>query len=56
MREKIALSVRLAGWIRKLGEKKAFRVVSVALANKLARIESVMVTRKKAYFPYAHLT
>ncbi|MEY9098558.1 transposase [Sinorhizobium fredii] len=39
----------LANWIRKLLEKKPFRLVSVALANKLARIAWVVLTRKEAY-------
>ncbi|MEJ6850842.1 IS110 family transposase, partial [Sinorhizobium fredii] len=34
---------------RKLLEKKPFRLVSVALANKLARIAWVVLTRKEAY-------
>jgi transposase len=42
----------MADWIRKLSEKKPFRVVSVALANKLARIAWVVLTRKEAYRPY----
>lgn len=45
----------MAGWIRKLSEKKPFRLVSVALANKLARIEWVVLTRKEAYRPYQQL-
>lgn len=43
-------------WIRKLSEKKPFRLVSVALANKLARIAWVVLTRKEAYRPYNELT
>jgi len=43
----------MANWLRKLMEKKPFRVVSVALANKLARIAWVVLTRKEAYRPYA---
>lgn len=43
----------MAKWIRKLLEKKPFRLVSVALANKLARIAWVVLTRKEAYRPYA---
>jgi len=43
----------MADWIRKLSEKKPFRLVSVALANKLARIAWVL-TRKEAYHPYTH--
>ena len=42
---------RLAAWIRKLMEKKPFRVVSVALANKLARIAGVVLTRQNIYRP-----
>lgn len=42
----------MANWIRKLLEKKPFRLVSVALANKLARIAWVVLTRKEAYQPY----
>ena len=42
----------MANWIRKLMEKKPFRLVSVALANKLARIAWVVLTRKEAYRPY----
>jgi transposase len=45
----------MADWIRKLLEKKPFRIVSVALANKLARIAWVVLTRKEAYRPY-HLS
>ena len=45
----------MADWIRKLLEKKPFRLVSVALANKLARIAWAVLTRKEAYRPYAHL-
>lgn len=43
----------MADWIRKLLEIKPFRLVSVALANKLARIAWVVLTRKEAYRPYA---
>lgn len=42
----------MAAWIRKLMEKKPFRLVSVALANKLARIAWIVLTRKEAYRPY----
>lgn len=45
----------MANWIRKLMEKKPFRLVSVALANKLARIAWVVLTRKEAYRPNASL-
>lgn len=39
----------MANWIRKLLEKKPFRLVSVTLANKLARIAWVVLTRTEAY-------
>ena len=42
----------LAAWIRELLEKKPFRLVSVALANKLARIAWVVLTRGETYRPY----
>jgi transposase len=42
----------MANWIRKLMEKKPFRLVSIALANKLARIAWVVLTRKETYRPY----
>lgn len=42
----------MADWIRKLMEKKPFRLVSVALANKLARIAWAVLTRKEAYRPH----
>lgn len=42
----------MADWIRKLSEKKPFRLVSVALANKLARIAWVVLTRQETYRPY----
>jgi len=42
----------MADWIRKLLDKKPFRLVSVALANKLARIAWVVLTRREAYRPY----
>lgn len=41
----------MADWIRKLMEKKPFRLVSVALANKIARIAWVVLTRKETYRP-----
>ncbi len=43
----------MANWIRKLLEKKPFKLVSVALANKLTRVAWVVLTRKEAYRPYA---
>lgn len=39
----------LASWAREMMEKKPFRVVSVALANKLARIAWAVLTRGEAY-------
>lgn len=44
-------TTRLAAWIRALLAKKPFRVVSVALANKLARIAWVVLTRGESYRP-----
>jgi transposase len=41
----------MAIWLRKLLEKKPFKLVSVALANKLARIVLVVLTRKESYRP-----
>jgi transposase len=41
----------LAAWVRGLLEKKPFRLVSVALANKLARIAWVVLTRRDIYRP-----
>ncbi len=35
-------------------EKKPFRLVSVALANKLARIAWVVLTRKETYHTKGH--
>lgn len=42
----------MAAWLRGLLEKKPVRVVSVALANKLARIAWVVLTRRETYRPY----
>ena len=42
----------MAAWVRDLLEKKPFRLVSVALANKLARIAWVVLTRGETYRPY----
>ena len=42
----------MAAWIRELLEKKPFRLVSVALANKLARVAWVVLTRGETYRPY----
>lgn len=39
----------MAIWIKRLLEKKPFKLVSVALANKLARIAWVVLTRNEAY-------
>lgn len=41
----------MAAWIRTLLDKKLFGLVSVALANKLARIAWVLLTRKETYRP-----
>jgi transposase len=42
----------MASWVRKLMEKKLYRLVSVALANKLVRIAWVVLTRRETYQPY----
>ena len=42
----------MAAWIRELLERKPFRLVSVALANKLARVAWVVLTRGETYRPY----
>lgn len=42
----------MASWVRKLMEKKPFRLVSVAPANKLARIAWVVLTRRETYQPH----
>lgn len=41
----------MADWIRELLAKKPFRLVSVALANKLARIAWAVLTRRETYRP-----
>ena len=46
----------MAAWLRGLLEKKPFRLVSVALANKLARIAWVVLTRGETYRPYGTAT
>lgn len=40
---------RLADWVRELLAKKPFRLVSVALANKLARIAWAVLTKSEPY-------
>ena len=42
-------ATRLADWVRELRAKKPFRLVSVALANKLARIAWAVLTRGDTY-------
>lgn len=42
----------MATWVRGLMEKKPFRLVSVALANKLARIAWIVLTKGEIYQPY----
>jgi transposase len=42
-------ATRLADWVRELLAKKPFRLVSVALANKLARIAWAILTRGDTY-------
>lgn len=40
---------RLADWVRELLAKKPYRLVSVALANKLARIAWAVLTKSETY-------
>ena len=42
----------IALWLKELLEKNPFRLVSVALANKLARIAWVVLARGEIYRPY----
>ena len=42
----------MTDWVNRLLEKKPFRLVSVALANKLARIAWALLTRGETYRPY----
>jgi transposase len=44
-------ATRLADWIRDLLARKPFRLVSVALANKLARIAWAVLARGDTYRP-----
>jgi len=39
----------MANWIRKLLEKKPFRIVFVALANKLARIAWAVLAKGRTF-------
>ena len=45
-------SAPMASWARELLKTKPFRLVSVALANKLARIAWVVLSRGETYRPY----
>ncbi|MFG6626995.1 IS110 family transposase [Sulfitobacter sp. 1A12056] len=42
----------MTDWVNNLLEKKPFRLVSVALANKLARVAWAILTRGETYRPY----
>lgn len=53
MRHSKDKATRLADWIRELLAKKPLRLVSVALANKLARIAWAVLTRGDTYRPHA---
>ena len=46
----------LADWARSLLAKKPFKVVAVALANKMARIAWAVMARNTAYAPGRHGT
>jgi len=45
----------LAEWARRLLEKKSFALVSVALANKMARIAWAIMAKGRSYDP-AHMS
>lgn len=51
MRHSKERTTPMADWIRELLAKKPFRLVSVALANKLARIAWAVLTRRETYRP-----
>lgn len=53
MRHNKDKSTPMANWIRNLLQRKPFRLASVALANKLARIAWVVLTRAEPYRPQA---
>jgi hypothetical protein len=53
MRHSKDKTTRLADWVRKLLAAKPFRLVSVALANKLARMAWVVRRRGETYRPEA---
>ena len=53
MRHAKTKPTRMATWIRGLLANKPFRVVSVALVNKLARIAWAVLTRGERYEPEA---
>jgi transposase len=46
----------MADWARSLLAKKPFKVVAVALANKIARIAWAVMARSTAYEPGSHGT
>lgn len=52
MRHSKNKATRLADWVRELLAKKPFRLVSVALANKLARIAWAVLAKGETYRPY----
>jgi transposase len=43
------LRIRLEMWAKKLMEKKPFKLVAVALANKMARIAFAILRSKTTY-------
>ena len=46
----------MANWMMRMMEKKPLRLVSVALANKLARIALVLLTRADTYRSHVQMT
>ncbi len=51
LRRVIHMQTQTAEWVRRLLEKKPARLVSVALANKTARIVWAVMSKKEAYKP-----
>ena len=46
----------VGAWLRKLLERRPARLVTVALANKMARIAWAVLTRKEVYHPKGAVT
>jgi transposase len=46
----------VGAWLRKILERRPARLVTVALANKMARIAWAVMTRKEVYRPKGAIT